>query len=164
MNLLPLRPSIKNPRYWFPDRPVKSKWKKIRAAVLEGDKNTCRFRGHASLKFMQMHHLEGGDDNSRRNLVTCCVACHAVQHIGHNLALGIIEIWKSPFSQIEIVRKSCEAVRAGKSLKMLKRSLKLSRGPYPPDSYHFSITFILYPSVIPSLSRDQFRLGKTPPN
>jgi hypothetical protein len=134
MNLLPLRPSIKNPRYWFPDRPIKSKWRKIRAVVLGRDKNTCRFCGHTFLKFMQMHHLKESDDNSRRNLVTCCVACHAVQHIGRNLELGIIEIWKSPFSQVDIVHMSREAIRAGKSLKMLKRSLKLTRGTYPPQT------------------------------
>lgn len=81
---------------------------------------------------MHVHHLEAGDDNSLGNLVTCCVACHAVNHFGNNLRLQTIELWSSPFSQVEIVRTTREGVRAGRTLAEINRGLELTRGPVPP--------------------------------
>ncbi len=130
--MLPLRPCVKNPSLWFPARPEKKKWDEIRSKVLGRDDHTCRFCGHRAEKFMHVHHLEGGEDNSLRNLVTCCVACHAVNHFGNNLRLQTIELWSSPVPQVEIVRATREGVRSGKALDEINREFELTRGPIPP--------------------------------
>jgi hypothetical protein len=142
MKLLPIKPSIKNPKYWFPDRPNKSEWDKIRKVVLTRDSNTCRFCGHVSSSYMNLHHVDGSTDNNPKNLLTCCVACHAVQHLGKNLQLGIIEIWKSPFTQLEIIKMSRDAIRKGKTLKQVNKTLKLSKGLYPPSSLDYANAII----------------------
>lgn len=81
---------------------------------------------------MHVHHLGSSNDNAPRNLATCCVACHAVNHFGNNLRLGTIEIWSSPYSQVEIVRSTRAGIRAGKSLAEINRGFELYRGPVPP--------------------------------
>lgn len=86
------------------------------------------------MKYMNVHHLEDSGENTPENLVTLCVACHAVLHIGRNLDLGVVEIWNSDLSQVEIVQKTREGVRCGLSLAQIKKQLKLKRGPHPPGS------------------------------
>lgn len=134
MKLFKLRPTVKNPSMWFPERPPKSEWDKIRSKVLERDDHTCRFCGHRATSYMNIHHKKNGDDNSLRNLITCCVACHAVLHFGRNLALGLIEIWECPTPQVEIVQKTRKGIKAGKSLAEIKKTFSLSEGPFPPGS------------------------------
>ena len=111
-----------------------SQWDKIRKSVLERDNYTCVFCGHRALKFMNIHHKNESGDNSLRNLATTCVACHAVSHIGLNLSLGIIEIWKSKLPQVEIVRRTRRGIKKGLTLKEIKKKLPLERGPYPVGS------------------------------
>jgi len=138
MKTFPLRPSVKNPRLWFPERVEQRAWNEIREKMLTRDDYTCQFCGHRAKKYMQAHHLKDSSDNSLKNLVTCCVACHAVNHIGINLKYGIIEIWKSPISQVEIVRITRAGVKAGKTQAQIKKGLKLRRGPFPPDSLEYA--------------------------
>lgn len=142
MNLLPLRPSVKNPRFWFPDRPDKTAWNRIREEMLLRDRFTCRFCGHRAEKYMQAHHIGDSSDDSLKNLATCCVACHAVNHFGRNLALGLVEIWSSPVSQVEIVHASRAGMKAGKTLAQIKKSLKLKKGPLPPNSLDYANALI----------------------
>lgn len=142
MTLLPIRPSVKNPKYWFPCRPDKLEWDRIRKVVLARDSNTCRFCGHVSSSYMNLHHVDGGTDNSPKNLLTCCVACHAVLHLGRNLQLGVVEVWRSPFTQFEIITMSREAIRKGKTLRQINGALELTRGPYPPSSLEYADAII----------------------
>jgi hypothetical protein len=142
MTALALRPGVKNPRYWFPDRIDQAAWKQLREKMLFRDRFTCQFCGHRADKFMQAHHVERGDDNKLSNLVTCCVACHAVNHFGRNLALGAIEIWQSPLSQVEIVQRTRDGIGLGKTLAQIKRTLKLKRGPLAPDAIEYANSII----------------------
>jgi len=142
MKPLVLRPSVKNPRLWFPERVDKREWAKVRQEMLERDDFTCRFCGHRAEKYMAAHHVTDSGDNSLKSMVTCCVACHAVNHIGRNLALGIIEIWESPASQVEIVRVTRKGVMDGKSLGQIKKSLKLKPGPFPAASMEYANSII----------------------
>lgn len=133
-----LRPSVINPDLWFPDRPPKTEWERVRKVVLERDNYTCVGCGHRAQKYMNVHHLKETGGTSLRNLVTVCVACHAVLHIGRNLELGTIEIWESPISQVEIVQRTREGVKRGQSLAKIKKGLKLKRGEHPPKSVQFA--------------------------
>lgn len=139
MKLYALRPSFKNPKLWFPERPPKSTWDKLREKMLVRDDCTCRFCGHRSEQFMQAHHLNGSDDNSLKNLVTCCVACHAVNHVGRNMQLGVIEVWRSTISQLEIVRTTRSGIKAGKTLAQINKRLNLDEGPLSPSSIAKSV-------------------------
>jgi hypothetical protein len=87
---------------------------------------------------MNVHHLEESGENKPENLVTICVACHAVLHIGRNLDLGVIEIWQSPLSQAEIVRKTREGVRSGRNLVEINKAFQLREGPYPSNSIDYA--------------------------
>lgn len=127
-----------NPNHWFPDRPPDSEWRRLRRCVLERDDHTCYFCGHRATKWMNIHHSKSGSDNRPQNLQTICVACHAVLHIGHSLGFGVIEIWKSRMSQVEIVKRTRKGVEGGKSLSQIKKSLQLRRGPYPPRSLKYA--------------------------
>jgi len=138
MDLLPLRPGIKNPLFWREEPLVRAKWDKIRKPILERDNYTCRYCGHFAQIHQIVHHLKADNDHSSKNLVTCCVACHAVQHIGRNLGLGCIEIWESPHSQVEIVRLTREGVKKKKTLSQIKKTLKLKRGQYPATSVQYA--------------------------
>ena len=133
-----LRPGITNPGLWYPERPPKSEWDRIRKIVLERDNYTCASCGHRALKWMNVHHLEEGGDNKPENLVALCVACHAVLHMGRNLALQTIEIWKVDASQVEIVHKTRAMVKEGVSLDQIKKKFNLERGSYAPDSVDYA--------------------------
>src|SRR5438309_342769 len=94
-----LRPGVTNRMLWYPERPEKAEWDRIRKIVLDRDHYSCCTCGHRALKYMNVHHLKESGNNSPNNLATICVACHADLHIGLNLSLGAIEIWLSPLSQ-----------------------------------------------------------------
>ncbi len=106
--------------------------------MLNRDHRTCQFCGHAANKHMNVHHVNESGENDVHNLITCCVACHAVLHIGRNLSLGSIEIWESALSQVEIVQLSRAGIKVGNTLKTIKKSLKLKQGPYAPDSIQYA--------------------------
>jgi len=137
-----LRPGVTNPTLWFPKRPKGSEWKRIRQIVLERENWTCVFCKHRARKWMNLHHVRNSRDNSPKNLVPVCFACHAVLHIGYNLGLGIIEIWKSKLPQVQIVRRTREAVRKGRTLASIKTSLRLTRGPLPPKSVDYANSLV----------------------
>lgn len=86
---------------------------------------------------MNVHHLKGGD-HSPDNLTTLCVACHTVLHIGRNLGLQTIEIWESPVSQVAIIQRSREGIKAGLSLAKINKKFRLKAGPYPPSSIQYA--------------------------
>lgn len=133
-----LRPGVTNPELWYPERPPKAEWERIRRVVLERDNHTCRGCGHRALKYMNVHHLEETGENTPENLTTLCVACHAVLHIGRNLDLQVIEIWEAALSQVEIVQRTREGIRAGLSLEHINKDFKLKPGPYPPNSTQYA--------------------------
>jgi hypothetical protein len=133
-----LRPGITNPALGYPERPSETEWKHTRRVVLERDNYTCRSCGHRALKNMHLHHLEESDDNTPDNLATTCVACHAVLHFGRNLSLQTIEIWKSPFSQVEIIQKSRAGIGNGLSLAQINKNFKLKTGQHPPASIEYA--------------------------
>lgn len=129
-----LRPGITNPDLWYPERPPDSQWKKIRKTVLDRDGYACAFCSHTARKYMNVHHLEETGEHVPENLITTCVACHAVLHMGRNLSLGTIEIWESEISQVEIVQRTRAGVKAGDSLRSIKEELPIQSGRLPPDS------------------------------
>jgi len=136
-----LRPGIINPQFWCPDRSALEK--KQRKAVLERDNYTCVSCDHRALKYMNLHHLEESEDNSINNLATMCVACHAVMHIGRNLALGTIEIWASEISQVDIVRQTRAGIRVGETLEQIKKGLPIKK-PHsvPPNSVEWANSLV----------------------
>ena len=142
IQLIPLIPGIKNPEYWYPERPSQSDWRRIRKAVLERDKGRCRYCGHKGESHMHAHHLRAGDDDRLSNLVTCCGPCHVVQHIGLNLSFGLIEIWEGRVSQVTIIRETRKRVKKGMSLRAIKRYLVsrygLKKGVYPVRSVEYA--------------------------
>ncbi|MFA7237822.1 MAG: hypothetical protein WC058_13240 [Phycisphaeraceae bacterium] len=133
-----LRPGIINPQSWYPDRPPKAEWDRIRKIVLERDNYTCCGCGHRAIKYMNVHHLEESDINAPGNLITICIACHAVLHIGRNLDLQVIEIWESSLSQVEIVQRTRSGVKKGLTLAEINESFKLKPGPYSPNSLRYA--------------------------
>jgi len=133
-----LRPGVTSPDLWYPKRPKATEWERIRKTVLERDNWTCVFCKHRARKWMNLHHVSNSGSNSPKHLAVVCVACHAVLHIGYNLGLGIIEIWKSKLSQVEIVRRTREGIRKGRTLTSIKKSLQLTRGPLPPKSIGYA--------------------------
>jgi len=133
-----LRPGVTNPTLWYPERPPKAQWNRIRKMVLERDDYTCRACGHRALKYMNVHHLEESGENSPENLITMCVACHAVLHIGRNIDLKVIEIWASDLSQVEVVKRSREGVKKGLTLMEINKILNLKCGPHLPDSLEYA--------------------------
>ena len=129
-----LRPGVTNPQLWLPERPPKSQWNAIRKIVLERDNHTCRYCGHRATRYMNVHHVDETGENEPENLITCCVACHAVLHIGRNMDLGIIQIWESEISQVEIVRRTRAGIANGRSLDEINSDFPLTEGDYPPDN------------------------------
>lgn len=150
-----IRPTITNPSLWNPERPPKSQWNKIRKVVLERDNWTCAGCGHVAKKYMHVHHIGDSEDNSVDNLITLCVACHAILHIGRNLDLKTVEIWISEIPQVEIVRRTREGIRDGLTLETIKNSLPLSDGPYPPDSIIYAKNLVLQIGDEPEASLDE---------
>ena len=83
---------------------------------------------------MHIHHLNEEDDDDLKNLATLCPPCHAVMHFGLSMKFRSLEIWKSPISQVEIVRQTREGIRRGLTLKEINAGLGLKRGELRPDS------------------------------
>ena len=137
-----LRPGITNPNLWYPERPPKNEWSKIRKVVLERDKDTCQFCGHVAKKFMNIHHINETGENEPDNLITCCVACHAVLHMGRNLSLGTIEVWESEIPQVEIVQITRAGIKNGKTLEEINSNLPISKGPYEPNSIEYANSLV----------------------
>jgi hypothetical protein len=133
-----LRPSVINPKLWYPERPSKTEWDRIRKIVLERDNFTCSYCGHRAIKYMNIHHLNETGESNPDNLATICVACHAVLHIGRNISMKIIEIWESQISQVEIVRRTREGIRAGETLEIINSKIEKNLGPYSPDSIEYA--------------------------
>lgn len=61
-------------------------FKLVKKKVRERDKHTCRFCGFTQKTvdyYMQVHHIDDDHhNNSMENLITACMHCHAVHHIG----------------------------------------------------------------------------------
>jgi len=87
---------------------------------------------------MNVHHLEEGGEHQPENLITTCVACHAILHLGRNLAMAKLQVWKSETPQVEIVRVSREEIGKGKGLEEINAGFGLELGPYPPDSVEYA--------------------------
>lgn len=83
---LPLVPSVSrglarsdNPDSVYSDKEFMS----VRPSVLEEAEHRCAFCAFQSLKFTEVHHLDGDHrNNSRSNLVPACRLCHLTQHLG----------------------------------------------------------------------------------
>ena len=63
-------------------------------------------------------------------------------HMGRNLSLHTIEIWKSEISQVLIVQVTREGVKNGKSLESIKKELPLKEGKYKPDSVEYANSLV----------------------
>ena len=138
-----LRPGITNSALWYPARPPKAEWEKIRKVVMVRDNWTCFFCEHRALKWMNTHHIGDSADNNPKSLVPLCIACHAVMHIGFNLIHKVIEIWKCDMPQVEIVKYTRKGVKQGLSLAEVNAKLPISPGPYPPDNMQYANDLIL---------------------
>jgi hypothetical protein len=77
-------------------------------------------------------------DNDPVSLATVCVACHAVLHLGNNLRLRTVEIWKADLSQVEIIQTTRALVATGMSLEKIKKQFRLKPGVHAPDSIDYA--------------------------
>jgi hypothetical protein len=80
-------------------------------------------------------------DNSVENLMTVCVACHAVRHLGYNMlpkirALAVYSV--TGVTQLEIVQRTRAGIAAGKTLEEINKTFNLREGKYPPDSLRYA--------------------------
>lgn len=92
--------------------------------------------------FMNVHHVNETGENEVSNLITCCVACHAIAHMGRNLSLGTIEIWRSEIPQVEIVKITREGVKKGKSLESINKEFPLEKGQYEVGSIEYANSLV----------------------
>jgi hypothetical protein len=136
MNTLPftLRPGVTNAGQWQSSSRTHAVSPGIRKTVLSRDNNSCVACAHQASKWMHIHHLGEGDNDSLDNLCTLCVACHAIVHMGRSLQYGAIEIWKTTITQVEIVQATRAGVRAGLSLQEINTSFALKKGRRVPNS------------------------------
>lgn len=133
-----MRPGITNKALWQPDRGPD--WPRVRKSILQRDDFTCQSCGHRALKWMNVHHVGDSEDPSPDNLLTVCVACHAVLHFGRNMTVvPTFEVYRAAESQVEIVRKTRALVAQGMSLKEVKKALRLTEGEYPPNALNYLI-------------------------
>ncbi|MBX3653974.1 MAG: HNH endonuclease [Ramlibacter sp.] len=110
----------------------------IRKAILARDDFTCVSCGHRAEKWMHIHHLQESGSDDPTNLCTLCPACHAVIHVGLNLQLRKVEIWKSPISQVEIVRRTRDGIREGLTLSQINATFGLKKGKRAPNSIEWA--------------------------
>ena len=61
-----------------------------------------------------------------------------------NLSFKVIEILETTISQVEIVHRTREGIKAGLSLEDIKGKWDLKLGPYPPDSIKYADELILH--------------------
>jgi Ethanolamine utilization protein EutJ (predicted chaperonin) len=120
---------------------------------------------------MNVHHLKDSGDNNPANLVLLCVACHTVLHVGRSLMHGIVEVWESEVSQVEIVRRTRESIRQGLTLDIVKSQLPLKPGQYPSSSTKYANDLIKRmgkearayldePLCVVFVKFDQWQIGK----
>lgn len=133
-----LRPSIINRGLWYPQRPPEEEWRRIRLIAMERENWTCVCCGHRARKWMNAHHIGDSGIHTPENLVSLCVACHAVLHIGLNLMKKKIEIWNCDLPQVEIVQQTRSGIRQGRTLAEIKKTLPITPGPYPPGSVKYA--------------------------
>ena len=131
-----LRPGITNRRLWHPGR--RRCWKSVRKAILDRDDFTCQSCGHRALKWMHVHHIDDSRDNAPANLVTLCVACHAILHLGLSMMHGALQVYRAEESQLEIVQRTRGLVARGKSLDKIRKSFTLTEGRYAPSSLDYA--------------------------
>lgn len=129
-----LRPGVSNIREWQSTERKRAVPDRVRKLILKRDDYTCVSCGHRAMKWMHIHHLEEGNNDEPENLSTLCVACHTVMHMGRSLQYGVIEIWVSPISQVEIIHTTRDGIENGLTLQEIKKSLQLKKGRLPPDS------------------------------
>jgi hypothetical protein len=87
---------------------------------------------------MQVHHVADSNSSNPDDLATACVACHAIKHVGRNLALRTVEIWKSDIPQVDIVRTTRALVATGMPLSRIKKQFKLTRGLHAANSVKYA--------------------------
>lgn len=133
-----LRPGVTNPEFWYPDRLPRGQWEPIRQAVLHRDDFTCQSCGHQARSSMNVHHIGDSNDNSTDNLITLCVACHAVTHLGFNLMRGNLAVFQAAESQLEIVQRTRALYAQGMTLAAINQTLTLAPGHYPPDAVEYA--------------------------
>ena len=133
-----LRPGVTNGNQWHPVERKSAVPSRLRKAIRARDDFTCASCGHRAIKWMHIHHVGEEDNDEPNNLCTLCPACHAVMHVGRSLQFGVVEIWKSPISQVAIVCATREAVRAGRTLAEIKASFGLKRGRKSPSSVQWA--------------------------
>jgi hypothetical protein len=134
-----LRPGVINRALWYPERRTAA-WKSIRKQVLDRDGFCCQWCGHRALKGMHADHL-ASKDNSAENLMTVCVACNAVRHLGKNMkpevrALAVYSV--TGVTQVEIVQRTRAGIAAGRTLEEINKTFKLARGRYHPGSLQYA--------------------------
>lgn len=60
-----------------------STFRKVAPSILDRDDYTCQFCGFRETKMQEVHHSNGDHRiNTPDNLVTACILCHLVHHIG----------------------------------------------------------------------------------
>ena len=133
-HIITLRPGVTNMNQWQPVERKRAVPDKVRKIILARDDCTCSSCGHRALKWMHIHHIAEEENDAPSNLCTLCVACHAVMHTGRSLGLGVIEIWESPISQVEIVRATRDGIKKGLLLPEINASFNLKKGRRAPGS------------------------------
>ena len=85
-DILPLVLSVKATGWRMSDNNsdvADEEFKHVRKSVLDRDDKTCRFCGFKASSWQEVHHLnDDHHDNRKENLVTACMFCHMIQHIG----------------------------------------------------------------------------------
>lgn len=133
-----LRPGVNNANQWQGAGRKRAVSDKIRKLVLARDDFTCASCNHRAMKSMNIHHIAEAENDDLANLATICPACHAVMHIGHSMQFGSLEIWKSPISQVEIVRRTREGIRQGLTLAAINATFGLKKGKLGPASMRWA--------------------------
>lgn len=138
-----LRPTIINPNRWHREPRKRAVPDRIRKQVLARDNNTCVSCAHRARLWMHIHHVTDEDDDSLPNLATVCPACHAIMHFGRSMAYETIEIWKTAVTQLEIVQRTREGIRQGKTLAEINGTFGLKKGRFKPNSLRWAAALSL---------------------
>lgn len=82
----PLILSVKRGKFRFDDPKsdlADQSFKKVRASVLGRDQYMCQYCDFRARKYQDVHHLDDNHENNNPdNLITACVLCHMVHHVG----------------------------------------------------------------------------------
>jgi intracellular multiplication protein IcmJ len=122
---LPLVLSVKTLNWRMNDRnsqEADQEFQRVKKKALERDNHTCRFCGFRAMKWQEVHHFNDDHaDNSLENLVTACIYCHMVQHIGlAGASREAILIYRPEITQAQLhnlVRTAQVAERAFEQMK-----------------------------------------------